>query len=81
MPSLELLLREGGKKSQNGYELSECVNVVQKSMSLGVCSKCEWKVGCRSCDYEHALRYAVRHAKPASWFFKAQGKTRRVKCR
>ena len=80
-PCLELLFREVAKKNANGPELIEYTEIVRKSMSLGVCSKCEWKTGCESCNYEHALRYAVRHEKPASWFFKAQGKARRMRYR
>ena len=35
--------------------------------SVRNCSKCR-KLGCESCTYKHALRYVVRHAKPASWW-------------
>jgi len=53
---------------------------VKEHETIKVCSNCRWYHGCETCSYEHALRYVVRHRKPAKWWLRRVGEIFRAKC-
>ena len=62
-------------------EAKDYIEWVKSHESLKVCSSCRWQHGCESCCYEHALRYVIRHRKPAKWWLRKTGQILRAKVR
>ena len=68
----EIVTQPEGGDSEN-TSLKDYLKWVKEHETLKVCSSCRWTHGCETCSYEHALRYAVRHRKPAKWWLRRKG--------
>ena len=44
-----------------------------KTDKLGVCSKCRWRHGCESCNYEKSLKMVMRKHDVPSWWLRTEG--------
>ena len=65
---LEQIARQIFKEDKDG--ITGYLECVKSSERMSFCSKCRYK-GCEYCSYEHSLRYAIRHEKPAAWWLRS----------
>ena len=56
---------QGSDNAEDVKAYLKCVASIEHAVRN--CSKCRRR-GCEACAYEWALRYVVRHGKPAAWW-------------
>jgi len=62
-------------------ETKEYLKWIKEKETIKVCSSCRWMHGCETCSYKHALRYVVRHRRPAKWWLRRTGEILRSKAK